>query len=69
MTLRVPSVDTRTRHQDIVDDGKDAFAPNPTGVLAPDSTVRKDGGLVEFDPSAVAGTSKRDFVGMEVFKS
>ena len=67
VTLQPSLVDTRTCHQDIMDNGKNALASNPLAPFVLDLTVFQYGRAIQLDAATVYVTSEGDFVRVEVF--
>ena len=62
-------IDARASHQDIMNHRKAALATDPLSVPSPNSTVMKNGSLVQEDAAAVNRPSKWDLVRVKIIEA
>ena len=69
LVSRIPTIDTGTGNQNLIDDREDAFAGDPLAISASDGGVVKDGGSIELDTTAVDVARKRNLIRMKIVKA
>ena len=67
LTLHASPVYARTRHDNIMHNGKDAFTAYPIALLVFDLAVVQDCSFVELYPSTMYCSSEWNLVGVKVF--